>query len=242
MAVDKKTGFNWLSIVGFVWAGMSPICLGLGLFFVAFYDSPINPQAGMGLLDYTLIGSVLSFPIVCVISSIGIWILNKSSKGAATFFALLPIIPLIPIIAIFNRSNSGNTPEVGDAIQVSECVAPVFDGGDGRNTTGCGSLEVGMNGSGILSTTAEAHNWQFTATSGLIKITVKNDGNSCPHVIVLDSRGGIVDGFEDENDLRLCPSGMITTGFFEFRAPTAGTYMIRVFSPETPGLYSINIE
>jgi hypothetical protein len=242
MTAEQKTGSKWLTIVGFLWAVMSPICLGLGLFFIAFYDSPINPRAGMGLLDYTLIGSVLSFPIACVISSLGIWILNKRSKGAATFFALLPIIPLIPIIAIFNRSSSGNTPDLGDAIQVSECAAPVFDGGDGLNTTGCGSLEFGMNGAGTLSTTEEAHNWQFDATSGQVRITVRNDGSACPHVMVLDASGAIADGFEDENDLRFCPSGMITTGFFEFLPPAAGTYIIRVFSPETTGSYWIRIE
>lgn len=242
MTADKKTGSGWLTFLGFIWAILSPICLGLGVFFIAFYDSPINPQAGMGFLDYTLIGSVLSFPIVCVIASIGIWILNKRSKGAATFFALLPLIPLIPIILIFNRSNSSGKEDLGNAIQVSACTAPVYDGGDGLDTTGCGLLQIGMNGTGDLSTTAEAHNWQFTVDGGQVRISVRNDGSACPHVTVLNSSGEVVDGFEDENALRLCPSGMITTGFFEFQPPAAGTYLIRVFSPETSGTYWISIE
>jgi hypothetical protein len=196
----------------------------------------------MGFLDYTLIGSVLSFPIACIISSLGIWILNKRSKGAAAFFALLPLIPLIPIIVIFSRPSSGTFMSQGDATQLLECTPPVFDGGDGLNTTGCGTLQIGMQGSGDLSMTGEAHNWQFTAQAGRVKIKVENDTNSCPHVMVLDSSGAVIDGFDDENDLRLCPSGMITTGFYEFTAPETETYTLRVFTPETPGMYWISIE
>lgn len=242
MSGGRRTGLNWLAISAFVWAVISPVGLGLGLLFVAFYDSPIDPQAGMGVLDHVLIWSVLSFPLFCVISSLGVWFLHKRSHGAATFIALLPLIPLIPILAIFGWANAGTTDSLGNAVQVSECASVVFDGGDGLDTTGCGALQTGMAGSGALSTTTEAHNWVFTAQSGQVRITVKNDGNSCPHVMVLDLQGIIADGFEDKNSLRFCPSGMITTGFFEFRPSSTGSYIIRVFSPETPGAYWISAE
>jgi len=238
----RKTGHTGLAVIALLWAVMSPICLGLGLFFVAFYDSPIDPRAGMGLLDYLLIWSVLAFPVFCVVSSLAVWFLYKRSTRAAIFAALLPIIPLIPIFAIFGRANSGPTPNPGSGVQVSGCASVVFDGGDGLETTGCGTLPAGMTGSGTLSTTAEAHNWAFTAQSGQVRITLKNDGDSCPQVMVLDSQGTIADGVEDENSLRLCPSGMITTGFFEFRPASTGAYIIRVFSPETPGTYWISTE
>lgn len=242
MRSDRKTGSSWLTILSILWAVMSPVCLALGLFFVAFYDSPLESQAGLGLLDQVLIWSVLSFPIFCVIASLGIWFLKKRNKRAATFAALLPIIPLIPIFAIFGWTNPGTTENLGNALQVSECVSIVFDGGDGLDTTGCGALQAGVTGSGSLSITTEAHNWTFKAQSGQVRIMLKNDGDSCPHVTVLDSQGGIADGFKDENSLRFCPSGMTTTGFFEFRPPSAGTYIIRVFSPETPGKYWISTE
>lgn len=239
---EKKNGINWLSIIGFLWGVLCPICLGLGIFFIAFYDSPIDRQAGMGFLDYTLIWSVLSFPVLCLISSLGIWLLNKRNKRAATFVAILPIIPLIPIFAIFGGLGSPKTDKPGDDVQVSECISPLSYEADGLDTTGCGSLQSGIHGSGTLSTTSEAHNWQFSTESGLIKITVENDGNSCPHVIVLDSNAAPVEGFEDENNLRLCPSGMITTGFFEFNPPSPGSYTVRVFAPEKPGTYWLKIE
>lgn len=243
MTTEKKTGATiLLTIVAFIWGSLSPICLGLGLFFIAFYDSPIDPQSGMGLLDNILIVSVLSFPILCILSTIGIAFLNKKNKVAATIVALLPIIPLIPIFTIFNSTSSGTPEEQGDVVQVSECVSPIFDAGDGQDTTGCGSLSFAMRGSGALSAISEAHNWQFSTESTQVKITIKNDGNSCPHLIVLDSDGQIVEGFEDENSLQLCPSGMITTGFFQFHAPKTGTYIIRVFSPKTPGTYWVSIE
>jgi hypothetical protein len=242
MDAEKKKGFNWLLLVSLFWGGIGIVCLGLGVFFLAFYDSPIDPQKGMGLLDYTLIGSVIAFPILSLIASLATFILSKINKRTALAIALLPIIPLIPIVAIFSWSSSPAKDNAGDATQLSECSAPVFDGGDGLTTTGCGLLQKGIQGSGDLSSTTEAHNWQFSTEAGRVKITVKNDGNSCPHVMVLDSNGKIVDGFEDENKLRLCPSGMITTGFFELTAPETGTYTLRVFSPETSGTYWVLIE
>ncbi len=242
MTGEKKTGINWLAVVGLLWGGISPICLGLGVFFIAFYDSPMDPQAGMGLMDYTLIWSVLSFPVVCLLSSLGIWFLRNRNKGLASFVALLPIIPLALIIVIFNWANSPVPQEQGEVVSASECVPPVFDGGDGLETTGCGSLEVGKRASGATSTTTEAHNWQFSTQTGQVKITVENDGNSCPKVIVLGSSGELIEGFEDRNSFVFCPSGLNTTSFFEFAPPSPGKYIVRVFTPETPGGYSLKIE
>lgn len=244
MSGNKRFGLNWLMIVGFFWLIISPIWFGLSLLFIAFYDSPINPQGGMGFLDHVLIWSILSFPIFCVVSALSIWFLNKRNKSAATFAALLPIIPLIPIFVIFSWANSEATKEQGNVTQISECTSAVFDGGDGLNTTGCGALQIGVIGSGVLPTTAEAHNWGFTTEAGQVRITVRNDGHSCPHVIVLDSQGAIADSFEYENSLRLCTSDgdTITTGFFEFSPPGAGSYTIRLFSPEMTGAYQMHIK
>jgi hypothetical protein len=77
---------------------------------------------------------------------------------------------------------------------------------------------------------------------GPTKISIENDGNSCPHMIVLDPSGKIIEGFEDENSLRLCPSGLTTTGFFQFDPPTPGIYTLRLFSPDASGSYWLKIE
>lgn len=131
MSGNKRFGLNWLMIVGFFWLIISPIWFGLSLLFIAFYDSPINPQGGMGFLDHVLIWSILSFPIFCVVSALSIWFLNKRNKSAATFAALLPIIPLIPIFVIFSWANSEATKEQGNVTQISECTSAVFDGETG---------------------------------------------------------------------------------------------------------------
>jgi hypothetical protein len=124
----------------------------------------------------------------------------------------------------------------------SECKSPIPNVGDGFETTRCGSLQAGITVSGTLNNTSDAHNWQFLSDSSPIKISVENDGNSCPQLVILDSNGNIVEGFEDENSLRLCPSGLTTTGFFQFDPPDSGTYFIRVFSPESSGEYWLKIE
>lgn len=242
MSNERKPGGCLLTIVGIGWAVLSPVCLGLSLFFIAFYDSPLDPRAGMGLLDYILILSVLAFPVLCAIASLGIWILNKRSRGAATLAALLPTLALVPIIAIVGWANADAGDRGGPGTPAAACGAEVVDGGDGLPTTACGTLHAGVTGTGTLATTEEAHNWEFSTESGVLRITLKNDGQSCPHVRVLDARGQLADGFEDENNLRLCPTDMITTGFFEFQPARPGTYTLRVFSPEAPGAYWVSIE
>jgi hypothetical protein len=133
--------------------------------------------------------------------------------------------------------------ERGNAIHATQCALLVVDGRDGLDTTGCGSLEVGINATGITSGTSEAQNWQFSAQQGnQITITIENDGKSCPQISILDSSGSVIQGFKDENGSHLCPGGMTTTSFFNFNPPTNGTYIVRLVTPSTPGAYWLKIE
>ena len=242
MNASGKSRTILLTIIGFIWAGLGIVCLGLAFFFLAFYDSPIDPKAGMGVLDYAFIGSVFVFPVFCLISSFGIWVLKNRSKGLAIFVALLPLLPLSFVAIMFARPTSSLMNDSENVQVVSECESPVPDIGDGLETTRCSSLQAGSTVSGTLNDTSEAHNWQFTSDGGPIKISVENDGNSCPYLLILDSKGNVAEKFEVENSLRLCPSGLTTTGFFQFDPVDPGTYFIRVFSPESSGDYWLKIE
>ena len=256
MAIEKDRKLNWLiepRRILWYWAALGILCICPAGFFVAFYDSPLSGD-GMGVLDYVLIFSVISFPIVCLGSSVGIWFLKDKHKNLAFYVALLPVLPLISIFAAytwwnlsscgsFNCQSASTMQEQGNATHASECVLPVVDGGDGLDTTGCGVLEVGVNATGITSSSLEAHNWQFSAQNGnQITISIENDGKSCPQISILDSSGSVIEGFKDENGIHLCPGGMTTTSFFYFDPPTDGTYILRLITPSTPGAYWLKIE
>lgn len=237
-----KSGTILLTLASLLWGGLGIVCIGLSFFFIAFYDSPIDPEAGLGISDYTLIGSVLAFPIFCLISSLGIWFLKNRSKGLATILAILPIIPLSFFVFFFTRSDSSFMKDSQNITLASECEPSTAEIEDGLETGQCGSLQVGNTVSGTLNSTSEAHNWQFSAEQSPMQISIENDDTSCPHIVILDANGNVVDGFEDENDLRLCLSGLTTTGFYQFVPPRPGMYIIRVFSPEAAGSYWLKIE
>jgi hypothetical protein len=251
MDIEKKKRFNWLIIVSVLLGGTGCICLGLAFFFISFYDSPIGGvAAGMGAMDSTLIGSVFAFPITCLVAALGVLLLRKRTV-AALIVTLLPGIPLVLIFAIFGWTNftscgsvfcqtSGIQGPVSN-IQAAECGTAVVDGGDGLVTTSCGELQSGVVSKGKTGSTSEAQNWQFSAQAGK-KVTISiESGASCPQIKILDSAGSLVDGFEDENSLHFCPSGMISTSFFYFVPPADGTYIIRLITPKQAGSYKLKI-
>ena len=97
---------------------------------------------------------------------------------------------------------------------------------------------------GETEKTTDAHYWRFTAqNSSQVRIAIKNDGKSCPQIRIFDSNGQVVEGFEDENELRSCLEGMITTSFYTFNSPNMDvTYYIRLVTPESPGEYWMKVE
>jgi hypothetical protein len=256
MTIKKERNLDWLiqpRKIPWYWGAIGILCICPAGFFVGFYDSPLSGN-GMGVLDYSLIFSVISFPLVCLGSSLGIWFLKDKNKKLAFYVSVLPVLPLILIFAVFAWANvstcgsfhcesASTMQEQGNAIHAAECERHVVDGGDGLDTTGCGVLEVGVNATGITSSTLEAHNWQFSAQNrNQITITIENDGKSCPQISILDSSGSVIEGFKDENGSHLCPSGMTTTTFFYFNPPTNSTYILRLVTPSTPGAYWLKIE
>jgi hypothetical protein len=241
MSIEKRKKFNLLSLIALLWGLSSPVCLGMAVFFVAFYDSPANPEAGLGLTDTLLIGTVFAFPILAFLSSLGIWIFNHRSRVAAIFIAVLPLIPLIPLLIIFTRPSSNLMKDLQNADTASECVPPVLDIGDGLTTTRCGSVEYGKSVTSTFHSISEAHHWQVEV-QGPISIMIENDGVSCPHLMVLDQDHRIVERFEERNELVLCVDDMTTTSHFQFSPLVPGTYILRVFSPEASGQYWLQIK
>lgn len=241
MSTEKRRRFNLLSLIALLWGLSSPVCLVMAVFFVAFYDSPANPEAGLGVTDTLLIGTVFAFPILAFLSSLGIWILNHRNRSAAIFVSVLPLIPLIPLILVFTRPSSNLMKDLQDADTASECRPPVPDIGDGLTTTRCGSLQNGQTVTSVFASTSEAHHWQVMV-EGPINIMIENDGVSCPRLMVLDQSSNIVEGFEERNELVLCVDDMTTTSHFQFSPAAPGTYILRVFSPEASGQYWLQIK
>jgi hypothetical protein len=110
-------------------------------------------------------------------------------------------------------------------------------------TIGCGVIENGV-GEGTIESASTAHNWQFTANhGGQLMISLKNDGKSCPNILLLDANGKAVEGFSETNNQPSCLEGMLSTTNYFFRNPVAGkVYLIRVITPCSPGAYWLKIE
>jgi hypothetical protein len=90
MIIEKEKKLNWLNIAfiiaSILWgvAGILSICPA-GIVIV-FFDSPSPNWAA----NYFFIFSVISFPIVCLGSAIGIWFLkNKYKNWLFMFFCFL---------------------------------------------------------------------------------------------------------------------------------------------------------
>jgi hypothetical protein len=217
---------------------------------IAFFDSP-SPNWNA---NYFFIFSVISFPIVCILSSLGIWILRNKQKGLVICIAVLPVLSLFAIFtgsAWMSFSSCGKfdcspptfQEQVGNADQIGQCTLPIPDGRDGLTTTGCGTLDVGASATGVTKSTSEAHNWQFSAQdSSQIQISIASSG-VCPQIRILDPGNKVIEGFEGENRTNTCLGGAMTETFlYYFNPPDKGTYIIRLVTPITPGAYLLKIE
>jgi hypothetical protein len=107
MNIKKERNLDWLiqpRKIPWYWGAIGILCICPAAFFVGFYDSPLS-GGRMGLLDYVLIFSVISFPLVCLGSSFGIRFLKDKNKKLAFYVTVLPVLPLILIFAVFTWSN-----------------------------------------------------------------------------------------------------------------------------------------
>jgi hypothetical protein len=221
------------------------------VFFVAFYDAPASGN-DLGGFDLVFILSVIAVPFICFAAGVGMLILQKRARRLAWLSAAAPILAIglaVGIGALINFSNCGaancdraHLLQTSGGDSAGTCSEPVPDGGDGLPTTACGTLTFGSTGSGTTTGTDEAHNWQFsTDSSAPLTIKVESNGEACPHLRMLDAAGRVVDDFADENALRGCIPDMITTGFFYFTPPAAGTYIIRITTPDSNGTYWLDV-
>jgi len=109
-----------------------------------------------------------------------------------------------------------------------------FDGGDGLETTGGGTIEVGTSVTNRLQTLLEAHNWTFEGKSGqVVSIYVDSDGTSDPRARLIDPDGEVI--AEDDDGGDVLDAAIDTT------LPFDGTYTIRV-DTHVSGGYTLTLE
>jgi hypothetical protein len=209
-----------------------------------------NVSLVLVLLSYTFYIATTVYPLVylfCVASAI---IAARKQNNRALGFAFAPIgylLFLVGLSAIWsfaetNISTLQEQIEQARTSHVAKCApSALVDGGDGLRTTGCGVLEIGKPSSGVIADTVEAHNWEFQVTSlDRMMITITNDKKSCPDIRILDSGGKPATGFEHESPR--CYDGLLSGSNHYFTPSGNGTYFIRVFTPKTPGKYSLYIQ
>jgi len=238
MAIEKERKLSWFYISSLLWGviGVLGIC-SAGAVILSYSPTP-NWNA-----NNFFVYSVISFPIICIASSVGIRFLKVKYKKLAFYVSLLPVLPLI-LIYVGSNWMSESYPTMrkqGNATPVAKCALPVLDDGDGLETTGCGLLEDDMPVTGITNSTSEAHNWQFSYQgTGGVTITVENDGKSCPQIRFLDSSGRVIEGSTVDYELDQCPN---VVSRFEFNPPRNGNgeYILRLITPKTVGAYWLNI-
>ena len=244
---DQKEGkYTWLNIAVFLWGLGGLICIiPILCMFPFMFD---KPGSAADPLAWLMILLQFSFPVVCVFSSLTIWVLKKRNRRLAYGISLLPFFSLIIILgsmlveSYFNQGRS-TFQDQGQIRQAAQCDVLTPDGGDGLATSGCGRLDRGWSATGLTKTTSEAQNWQFsTLYSPRIGIAVQNDGKTCPQITILDFNGKLVEGFVNENGRRSCLSGMTETSVYYFNPPVAGIYIIRLVTPGTAGAYWLKLQ
>ncbi len=132
--------------------------------------------------------------------------------------------------------------EQDNIVKLGECTQPIFDGGDGLETTGCGVLEVEVIGVGTTNGTTEAHNWQFSAHQGerIRFLFLPIDDRECPtlKLIFIDTQGEMI----RSNYVARGKYCLNQYKSYYFDPATDGTYILRIITPEYPGTYWLKIE
>jgi fumarate reductase subunit D len=200
------------------------------------------------VLAYGFFIGLLVYPVIFLLFAVLALINIIRNHPSATRFAFAPIGYILLLVALFglllfteHRVNTSRAQVSTTA--VAECTLPVVDGGDGLSTTGCGVLEIGETVSGTTGSPGDAHNWELlVAGPSRFSITLKNDEVSCPDLRVLSLDGQLAPGFELREYASLCPEGMTSTAFFYFNPPEGGSYILRVFTPDSPGGYFLEIK
>ena len=240
MTIAKERRVDWLNVASTLWFAIGLLSSCLAGTAVVFFDSP-SPNWNA---NYFFIFSVISFPIVCIGSSIGIRFLKNKNIKSALFVTLLPVLPLILIYMGSTWMSVSTQKET--AVNSAECE---FDGADGLPTTLCERAikvdnldEIGYY-QGTTGSTLEAQNWQFPAQQGKqITIRMSTWGPGCPAIRmkILDPRGIVIESFDHPAPI-VCTNNAPTDSMHNFDPPADGTYTLRVDTPQTPGPYWFQI-
>lgn len=209
-----------------------------------------NESLVLVLISYAFYITTTVYPLVYLFCVAGAIVAARKNSHAAVGFAFAPVgylLLMVGLVAIWsfaetNISTLQEQIEQARTSHVAKCApSALVDGGDGLRTTGCGVLEIGKPSSSVIADTVEAHNWEFQVTSpDRMMITVTNDKKSCPDIRILDSSGRIATGFEHKSPM--CYEGFLSGSNHDFTPSGNGTYYIRVFTPKTPGKYSLYVQ
>lgn len=240
-----------LAAIGLLVLGALPLIFYPFIFLanvMSFAGTPTgNETTVQWLVSRTFLVGSMIYPIVYILCAIAVVVQIIRNQGkAALKSGSIPVFYLVFIVGVFflwtqtSRASQNSFGKTGAELGV--CVQPVYDGGDGLATSGCGVIENG-SASGDLKTTSEAHNWQFTAQNNhQVILSIGNDQKSCPQIHLLDGQGQLVEEFAEENRLRTCLEGMNSTYNYTFSSPLANqVYILRLFAPEAPGAYTVKI-
>jgi hypothetical protein len=110
-----------------------------------------------------------------------------------------------------------------------------FDGGDGFDTTGGGTLTVGGGAqSATLNSLSEAHNWTFEGQAGQsVTIRANGQGDTDPRAKLIDPNGNVI--AEDDD------GGGGWNSLITATLPETGTYTVRI-DVFTEGTYSVSVD
>jgi len=107
MIEQDRPLLKWLNVASILWsvAGGLGICPAVLFSLIrAFDDTPLSRNRS-GVVDDVLIYSVISLPLICIGTILGIWFLKKKYEKLAFYISLLPVFPLILIFAVFILAN-----------------------------------------------------------------------------------------------------------------------------------------
>jgi hypothetical protein len=100
MAIKEERKIDWLYVASLLWGGIGPVSLCLAIVFVAFYDSPLSGEE-IGVVDQAQMLGVISFPITCIVASIGTRFLKGRHRNMAFIVSFLPVIPVLLLFALY---------------------------------------------------------------------------------------------------------------------------------------------
>jgi hypothetical protein len=163
--------------------------------------------------------------------------MNASQKHRSPHLIVIAALTLVAL-ACTCGSWSGLTPGAATASGIvtpeTPPDAPIYDGGDGYQTSAVYTLEIGGIGSDTLDTLSEAHNWLFEGQEGqTVNITVSGQGISDPRARLLDPQGNVI--AEDDD------SGEGLDAFISHTLAESGLYTIRIDVFQV-GPYSISLD